>query len=1131
MDNNNAVVEVNGRSISNTSFQLIQAINMPSTVANIAIKMNILYPEVKSEVYQKEIELYAAKQGQLEKLRKEGSDDADLLNELLDIIKGLQTKYPKIAQFLSVDSTDGQAYCTYTEYLKHLYGIGEISLDDFKFYDNIFDKLNRKEISFADLTEEERYKLHTLYANSVKTVYTGGLYEYTPQTEKQIANNEPQTPLYKRDIYLKMSVFPLLPGFTEGKQIDNLRIHMENVEKNNTKNSVVEPVILVFQNSSMKFGSNENPVPLSTLYKDNLSDDEQAQLDKVTTSLPRSNYKQQQSTTSDAEVSLSRNKQQTFPKATQPTALALENGISKIEDFIFPVIGQLEKLIREYNKINPSDKIEVNKNRINGKSIVKLNNFLHNRIITHQYNELISELIKEKEGTVSVEGMYKIIEKEVISRGMNVDVLNQLKLREFESEDGVISIDFSFDLWVSDVAESVSDLLFSIPRNKVRKIEMPGNSHYLVSSSGMLTGTSDNAIKNADKNSIVYFDKTYDGSKELGMRYIGEQNGVPVYEYEMLIPHHFILRGDDGQSYFIDLYEKDEDGNYVWIEEKLDANDKRIGFYLKEKKFSQELLKSLSFRIPTSNANMIVKGKAVGFLPDMYRDVVIFGKDHIAQLGEDFDIDVRYIYKYFYALRGGKFQRVKFNINNQQSLKNSLLDVYFSIYETGNPELQQEFHKALSTEVEEFTAREFKKMFHEEDDNTTFYDLSYNMENMQGADIASDAIGIHALDRKMLSVMDKSGLSDLEFTTTTTVFEQESDGTVHVVSKDIPFRFVLGEVDNTKIKGDNKVKLGRHKTIDGQRSIFDSSNNRLQAAVDNQAKGILSAVNENTTTVNVIRFLDAIGFNSHWNDGKNTWDLAYMFISQPILRDYSRLMKNIKSIFSDEFKYNKLMDLIEQYGVKTNRENKVDYVRRDQLLWALAEHLGFTKVIKDKDGEEITVLDVDEKSDLCYYDPNNIFKLDKFYELSAKLTPNKLLNELKNNKNPDQELQLIVLMKFLELEEQALKYNDLASLLNKSDKIKDMFDVIDVKKTLAGLIEGNGINNSFGLIGEYIDDVENKLASGEITHKDLYGFYEMELDGKKYYIKPTTTEGMELIHVLRAIDNLLHLTILIITPI
>ena len=28
-----------------------------------------------------------------------------------------------------------------------------------------------------------------------------------------------------------------------------------------------------------------------------------------------------------------------------------------------------------------------------------------------------------------------------------------------------------------------------------------------------------------------------------------------------------MLRGDDGQSYFIDLYEKDEDGNYVWIEE------------------------------------------------------------------------------------------------------------------------------------------------------------------------------------------------------------------------------------------------------------------------------------------------------------------------------------------------------------------------------------------------------------------------------------------------------------------------------------------------------------------------------------------------------------------------------------
>ena len=143
------------------------------------------------------------------------------------------------------------------------------------------------------------------------------------------------------------------------------------------------------------------------MYKDNLSDDEQAQLNKVITSLPRSNYKQQQSTTSDAEASLSRNKQQTFPKATQPTALALENGISKIEDFIFPVTGQLENLIKEYNKRNPNDKIEVNKNRINGKSIVKLNNFLHNRIITHQYNELISdEYINNKAKELNLNDYY-----------------------------------------------------------------------------------------------------------------------------------------------------------------------------------------------------------------------------------------------------------------------------------------------------------------------------------------------------------------------------------------------------------------------------------------------------------------------------------------------------------------------------------------------------------------------------------------------------------------------------------------------------------------------------------------------------------------------------------------------------
>lgn len=59
-------------------------------------------------------------------------------------------------------------------------------------------------------------------------------------------------------------------------------------------------------------------------------------------------------------------------------------------------------------------------------------------------------------------------------------------------------------------------------------------------------------------------------------------------------------------------------------------------------------LSVFSFRIPTSSHQSGALVEIAGFLPEESADLMIVPSEHATQIGEDYDIDTRYVYQYNY---------------------------------------------------------------------------------------------------------------------------------------------------------------------------------------------------------------------------------------------------------------------------------------------------------------------------------------------------------------------------------------------------------------------------------------------------------------------------------------------------
>lgn len=127
-----------------------------------------------------------------------------------------KVKQEYIEAYKDIDSTDAQEYTTYAEHLFVLKQLGDISVEE---HDRILVKLNSQ--SLEGVTENNRLAEREIgIFNPMKPVATGKTF-ITDANGNEVAESMQ---------YVKSSSFPLIPQFTEGLEIDELRKKMEALE-------------------------------------------------------------------------------------------------------------------------------------------------------------------------------------------------------------------------------------------------------------------------------------------------------------------------------------------------------------------------------------------------------------------------------------------------------------------------------------------------------------------------------------------------------------------------------------------------------------------------------------------------------------------------------------------------------------------------------------------------------------------------------------------------------------------------------------------------------------------------------------------------------------------------------------
>ncbi len=925
----------------------------------------------------------------------------------------LAKKYPNISGFLSIDELDGQMFCTYREYYRMLRDKGAITqaqMDELIEYTKNYDGTKNENLSkdltkilgydfFKDfvLSDEDKKKygeelLDDIAAfkrennigdvnlwmafNPLKTLYTG----------TNVHNG------YEVLTYAKASVMPLMPWTTKGLEIDKLRTQMEAIEERLGKDAY----LTVAMDSAIKVGQfSSKSISIEDLY--NATD--LSSFVSFATKMDRGNYRLQQETESHLTHNYAKNKITQVIVGSQIAAMKFANGIAQNNDKIFSVeafkSGDVYTIIDEYNNsVYAEDRIKIVDGKISGVELNKLDIFIHQKLSDKLLQDLLKELnIKDlkniKVTSALVKQIYSIIKKEVIRRGeTDSDILKQIDIRE----DG----DFEFPLWATPNAVRIQQLIMSIFTNRLAKLKVKGNSHILGSSYKMTKMTDERLFthnKKIAKGIIWVGSKIANKDTRDVLKPNTIENGK-LNRAKILISSQFSYTDKNGHLQEVDLYEKNDDGEFIYITQ--DENGK---LFLKEDMIDPAMLDMFGYRIPTSSQAFATSFEIVGILPKEAGDLVVFSKEYMILAGEDFNINKRYFFKYNNVIdENGKIIRVSSDMSQNKHdkhyleyLQNCLVGVYNSIYQTDDLETQKILNEQLSIDIESNTADNIEKL---ENSNIEGHKipniLSPEVQRKKirnGADSLT-AVSIYALLVKFFSLYQRSGgvlVQDIKKFDSSDKFQSA------------PFYFGKRKINSklgnlyTELKDGDPEHIKRRNT-----SVLNADFN---IAVDNIKGLIMDRTNENPVTIPAKAMLHMLGVDLEIINGETQSVVSY-YLSQDILKDYAS--KNVTSVIKGKNYHRIMSEIFTKYGIKFDSKHRINYEGAAiDILWGnLLDELNtgnfpeFTAKITDANSESINYQWSIIYQILCeeLLDGNNLYAVKrdgeshKYYKLTQIIT-------------------------------------------------------------------------------------------------------------------------------------------------
>jgi hypothetical protein len=933
----------------------------------------------------------------------------------------IANKYPISSGYFGIEGSDAQEYTTWKEHLDILTKLGKTS-------DTVMDitpdeirearELFSSGVSKAKLTEKQVQLLGKVL-QPIKPVYTGQVYD--PKQDVM------------RTVYIKSSSFPLIPQLTIGMEIDKLRVAMESLERSTKTN------VRASYQTANKVGSVNNPVEV---WNGDGSINEEAlkNIGASTLLLDRKNFRIQQEVpfksgkTGDDKITL----------GTQLMKLLFGDEIMTYDDFMYK--GE----------------------KTTGAQLHKTYNDLFTNLILEKRKQLFTELSLGDDRVPtninkSMAKLQSILKDEATKRGYPLQDIQGLTL----TKDG----QFNLPLWSSANSNRYESMLNSIVTNRLIRMKFPGNSYVVGSEEGFRMQENLDGVNQ----SKIIFTSTWNG-KNLQAAYF---DSGELKKAQVLVTSKF----KDSNGVLIDLMLK-EGGQYKYIDQT------ESGFKLKDGMFEKELLSLISFRIPTSGHQSASQIEIAGFLPAENADLMIVPRNFTKQKGLDFDVDKENTYQFWnYMTPDGKFEilqekhRNKILANSDKALakiregktpedkmiaalfgddvsyseddisgdkflaklnskitekimQNDIIAINHSVLGSTNPKVQAKINKTLNTDYAEAQA-DFIESLSASNNSQYWTPLSdeYQKGKMMLGSSGKIGTGAYSLDVVGHSLFQQAAMIGKPLQVIEVVEEEEE-----LISKIKTWKF--GNIESNG-------SLGGTITLDGSRSISEVMSERQNIAVDNEKLQVMGRVGLNDLTMDVDKLMNMLGFDK----GRDGNSISFLFLSQPIIREYVELMKNANSNVAE---------------YEANKEDRI-----------------VAELIKKYDDSQTEINE------------------DYWNRMSSMMTNENFINGIQSNGGNGQ-LQAAIIRRFIEMKKYGISIRNIQTTINTDSKGlgKSFFDVIERRNSLNQLgVEAGLVTGATALIGDYIPTEELSITDREEYTKQGY------VNIGKFYVKPNTLSG------------------------
>lgn len=574
----------------------------------------------------------------------------------------LEEAFPNSKAFLENASTDAQEYVTWQDNLNQLRNRGKVTEIEFN---AIFDKLTKQSEDirkYKKIREENKWKPEEkdLKKKSImqvsKPLYSG---HHIQNMRGEEVDGKAHDYSVSRYIYIKSSSFPITPELSMmSVKLNNLRNNLEKSQEIDPTTRKIIKTVRASYESANKVGATKNSLPVNELYKENPNID---LINESSVILDKSNFYIQQDKPVDPE-----SKENRTTRATQFEKILLGDGINKITDAVFPNLFD-EELLNEF-EVEVSDN-----NMLTGPQLKTIYDKIYEkeqRIKTERYNEklgitndndlingkpevmenLVNELKKRlsnKQDLKFLELNYSVIVATTIdgkttkrrATWSKAKLSSENQKRKDDSTLPEVTVEkaqFKMPLYMMPNSMKFESVLNAMINKSNINLKLPGFSSPVASQEGFdykgyegnpKNLTREQIVQNLRDNGIVTTNN-YDPFK--GLQATRSADGK-VTSAQVFVPNKNKIFNSETGNY-----------EYVKLEDYIDP----VTNQLDTERMPEDLYNLFSFRIPTSSHQSGVVIEVVGFLPETSGSLMVVPKDHATQIGEDYDIDVRYVYQY-----------------------------------------------------------------------------------------------------------------------------------------------------------------------------------------------------------------------------------------------------------------------------------------------------------------------------------------------------------------------------------------------------------------------------------------------------------------------------------------------------